>query len=122
MERRGAVESVRPAVGRADHHPRNGHVLGLPDYYQYASQQGGSTDRTGILTFDIMMQNQGDHNGFSKWMLGWLPDSKITRIFANETGIDVKRDGKVVQHVGRNRRRQLVRRSSFRSVRFERHR
>ena len=42
-----------------------------------------------------MMQNQGDHNGFSKWMLGWLPDSKITRIFANETGIDVKRDGKV---------------------------
>lgn len=76
-----------------------GHVLGLPDYYQYASQQGGSTDRTGILTFDIMMQNQGDHNGFSKWMLGWLPDSKITRIFANETGIDVKRDGKVVQHV-----------------------
>ena len=76
-----------------------GHVLGLPDYYQYASQQGGSADRTGILTFDIMMQNQGDHNGFSKWMLGWLPDSKITRIFANETGIDVKRDGKVVQHV-----------------------
>ena len=30
---------------------------------------------------------------------GWLPDSQITRIFANETGIDVKRDGKVVQHV-----------------------
>lgn len=76
-----------------------GHVLGLPDYYQYASQQGGSTGRTGILTFDIMMLNQGDHNGFSKWMLGWLPESKITRVFANEDGIDVKRDGAVVQHV-----------------------
>lgn len=76
-----------------------GHVLGLPDYYQYASQQSGSTGRTGILTFDIMMQNQGDHNGFSKWMLGWLPESAITRVFANEDGIDVKRDGAVVRHV-----------------------
>lgn len=76
-----------------------GHVLGLPDYYQYASQQGESTGRTGILTFDVMMQNQGDHNGFSKWMLGWLPESKVTRVFANENGIDVKRDGTVVQHV-----------------------
>ena len=41
-----------------------GHVLGLPDYYQYASQQGGSADRTGILTFDIMMQP-----GRSQWIL-----------------------------------------------------
>lgn len=76
-----------------------GHVLGLPDFYSYLSQTGASTGRTGILTFDMMMQNQGDHNGFSKWMLGWLPDSKITRVFANEGGIDVKRGGTVVQHV-----------------------
>ena len=76
-----------------------GHVLGLPDFYSYLSQTGKTTDRTGILTFDMMMQNQGDHNGFSKWMLGWLPESKVTRVFANENGIDVKRNGQVVQHV-----------------------
>lgn len=76
-----------------------GHVLGLPDFYDYLSQKDGATSRTGILTFDMMMQNQGDHNGFSKWMLGWLPESKVTRVFANEDGIDVKRDGQVVEHV-----------------------
>lgn len=73
-----------------------GHVLGLPDYYQYVSQQGGSTERTGILTFDMMMDNQGDHNGFSKWLLGWLDGSDVTRIVANDRETVVKRGRDVV--------------------------
>ncbi|WP_080800758.1 metallopeptidase domain-containing protein [Arabiibacter massiliensis] len=68
-----------------------GHVLGLPDYYSYASQQGGAPERSGILTFDMMMDNQGDHNGFSKWLLGWIGGDRIVRVVANDGGIVVKR-------------------------------
>ena len=53
-----------------------GHVLGLPDYYSARSQTGQGSDHSGILTFDMMMQNMGDHNGYSKWLVGWLPEEK----------------------------------------------
>lgn len=75
-----------------------GHVLGLPDYYSARSQTGQGSDRSGILTFDMMMQNMGDHNGYSKWLVGWLPEEKITRIVANEDGISVTRNGEVLEH------------------------
>lgn len=75
-----------------------GHVLGLPDYYSARSQTGQGSDRSGILTFDMMMQNMGDHNGYSKWLVGWLPEEKITRIVANEDGISVTRNGEVFEH------------------------
>lgn len=64
-----------------------GHVLGLPDLYSYRDQ---SSTRTGVLTFDMMNTNCGDHNGFSKWMLGWIDSNDITRIVANENGVVVK--------------------------------
>lgn len=72
-----------------------GHVLGLPDYYSYAGQSGG-TDNGGILTFDMMMGNQGDHNGFSKWMLGWVGADDVTRIVANSRETVVKRGGEEI--------------------------
>lgn len=70
-----------------------GHALGLPDYYSYypESTSPDRNGRTGILTFDMMNTNLGDHNAFSKWLLGWIGDSEITRIVANEEGI-VKKD------------------------------
>ena len=40
-----------------------GHVLGLPDLYSYRDQ---SSTRTGVLTFDMMNTNCGDHNGFQQ--------------------------------------------------------
>lgn len=64
-----------------------GHVLGLPDLYSYLDQ---SSTRTGVLTFDMMNTNCGDHNGFSKWMLGWIDSDDITRIVANDDGVTVK--------------------------------
>lgn len=73
-----------------------GHVLGLPDYYSYRAQQGGASGRSGILTFDMMMDNVGDHNGFSKWLLGWLDDDDVTRVVATSAGITVTRGGNVV--------------------------
>ena len=70
-----------------------GHALGLPDYYSYNSSyvEKDPSYRTGILTFDMMNNNIGDHNAYSKWLLGWIDESKITRIVANENGITVKR-------------------------------
>ena len=49
-----------------------GHLLGLPDYYSRTSD--------GIGTTDMMSNNSGDHNGFSKWLLGWIEDKNILRI------------------------------------------
>ena len=68
-----------------------GHVLGLEDYYSH----GGGTN--GINTIDMMSNNTGDHNAFSKWLLGWIDDDKITRIAVTESGIKVRRGTEDVQ-------------------------
>jgi hypothetical protein len=49
-----------------------GHLLGLLDYYSYDRSQG-DWGPTGAL--DMMDFNIGDHNGFSKMALGWIPPS-----------------------------------------------
>ena len=49
-----------------------GHMLGLPDYYSQMDE--------GIGTSDMMNNNRGDHNGFSKWLLGWIEEENIQRI------------------------------------------
>ncbi len=46
-----------------------GHALGLPDYYDYDGNQGPDG---GVGGMDMMDANRGDHNSFSKYILGWL--------------------------------------------------
>lgn len=88
-------EGVRTAIHET------GHVLGLPDYYSYNAQlvEHDPSWRTGILTFDMMNNNIGDHNAYSKWLLGWIPESAITRIVANEDGITVMKGTEVTSEI-----------------------
>ncbi len=46
-----------------------GHALGLPDYYDYDDSIGPDG---GVGGLDQMDSNWGDHNCFSKYVLGWL--------------------------------------------------
>jgi M6 family metalloprotease-like protein len=47
-----------------------GHALGLPDLYDYTPGTGDGPEN-GVGGFDMMDRNAFDHNGFSKWLLGW---------------------------------------------------
>ncbi|MCX8035950.1 MAG: right-handed parallel beta-helix repeat-containing protein, partial [Candidatus Sumerlaeia bacterium] len=52
-----------------------GHGLGLPDLYDYPNSSGvGPPGGGGGLG---MMDSYGDHNGFSKWLLGWLTPTAV---------------------------------------------
>lgn len=51
-----------------------GHALGLPDYYDYDDSVG---PRGGVGGLDQMAGNWGDHNSFSKWLLGWVDPTRI---------------------------------------------
>lgn len=46
-----------------------GHAFGLPDYYDYDNQAGPPG---GIGGLDMMDGARGDHNAFSKMLLGWI--------------------------------------------------
>ncbi len=46
-----------------------GHALGLPDYYDYDVDVGPPVE---IPVNDMMRNNLGDHNSFSKFLLGWI--------------------------------------------------
>jgi M6 family metalloprotease-like protein len=46
-----------------------GHALGLPDYYDYDKSVG---PQGGVGGLDMMDDYWGDHNAFSKLLLGWL--------------------------------------------------
>jgi M6 family metalloprotease-like protein len=52
-----------------------GHVLGLPDYYDYDPQKGAPG---GVGGLDMMDSAKYDHNCFSKWMLDWSAPTVIT--------------------------------------------
>jgi M6 family metalloprotease-like protein len=51
-----------------------GHLLGLPDYYDYTSSDG---NRGGIGGDDMMDDNRGNHNAFSRWVLDWISPSVV---------------------------------------------
>lgn len=53
---------------RTDIH-ETGHLLGLPDYYDYNTDTGPDG---GVGGLDMMDSNWGDHNCFSKYILGWI--------------------------------------------------
>ena len=54
----------------------SGHVFGLEDYYDYDDYTGAS--RGGLAGADMMDFTVGDHNPFSKMLLGWVSPSLIT--------------------------------------------
>jgi M6 family metalloprotease-like protein len=51
-----------------------GHALGLPDYYDYDDGVGPSGGLGGL---DMMDNNWGDHNAFSKFLLGWVEPTAV---------------------------------------------
>lgn len=74
----------------------SGHAMGFPDYYSYDKSGSDSSKYpylTGTLTFDMMDNNTGDHNGFSKWIAGWLTNDDVTYVNANEYGVTAYRGG-----------------------------
>lgn len=60
-----------------------GHILGLPDYYDYKS---GIGPNGGVGGLDMMDDNWGDHNCFSKFLLDWITpeliSSGVTKTFS----------------------------------------
>ncbi|NIM17928.1 MAG: M6 family metalloprotease domain-containing protein [Candidatus Aminicenantes bacterium] len=52
-----------------------GHALGLPDYYDYDEDVGPSG---GIGHLGMMDSTEGDHNCFSKFLLGWIDPMVFT--------------------------------------------
>ncbi|MDR2822580.1 MAG: InlB B-repeat-containing protein [Acholeplasmatales bacterium] len=54
-----------------------GHLMGLPDYYDYNDYQG---PRGGVGGFDMMDYNAGDHGPFNKSIFGWIEPVVITSI------------------------------------------
>lgn len=54
----------------------SGHVFGLEDYYDYNEYEGAT--RGGLAGADMMDFTVGDHNPFSKMLLGWVSPKLIT--------------------------------------------
>ena len=52
-----------------------GHILGADDYYSYED-----SSLKPFMTYDMMSNNTGDHNGFTKWSYGWLSDEDIAYV------------------------------------------
>ena len=70
------LDSTYPLYSpRTDIH-ETGHLLGLPDYYDYDRTVGPDG---GVGGWDMMDSNWGDHNVFSKYLLGWLTPTLITQ-------------------------------------------
>lgn len=65
-----------------------GHLLGLPDLYRY-----NDTGQLGLRAYDMMCNNEGDINGYCKWMLDWIDGGKITYVHVSADGVDVRRAG-----------------------------
>jgi M6 family metalloprotease-like protein len=57
-----------------------GHKLGLEDYYDYFSEIDGDTsgNEWGLGGADLMDSSAGDHNPFSKMLLGWIDPLVVT--------------------------------------------
>lgn len=53
-----------------------GHMLGLDDYYDYAPNTGSDK---GLGCADMMDYTVGDHNAYSKLMLGWVNPIVVTQ-------------------------------------------
>ena len=54
-----------------------GHMLGLEDYYDY-DEEDGSNNEYGLGGADMMDNSVGDHNPWSKLILGWIEPLVVT--------------------------------------------
>lgn len=54
-----------------------GHCLGLPDYYDCEGSISIQGEGGGLGGYDMMDADVGDHNAFSKLMLGWIEEEDI---------------------------------------------
>lgn len=64
-----------------------GHMLGLPDLYDYLSRANGDTvgPDGGVGDYDMMDADDGDFNMFSKWLLGWVDPTVISWVTRTQT-------------------------------------
>ncbi len=70
----GYIKDGKPAVDAHTFIHESGHILGLDDYYTYDSD-----DNFGPCGgVDMMDYNIGDHNAYSKMLLGWTMPTIIT--------------------------------------------
>lgn len=68
-------EEISSGTAKVDGHTiihETGHALGLPDYYDYDYK------RYPIGNVDMMAYNVGDHNSYSKSLLGWVDPIVVT--------------------------------------------
>jgi M6 family metalloprotease-like protein len=54
-----------------------GHLMGLPDYYDTKASNDDFEGFDGMAGFDMMDEMTGDHNAFSKIMLGWIKNTDV---------------------------------------------
>ncbi|MGZ4846557.1 MAG: M6 family metalloprotease domain-containing protein [Halobacteriota archaeon] len=71
---------TRVNAGEKTYHPQvdiheTGHLLGLPDYYDY---ECGVGPENGLGDLDMMDASWGDHNCFSKFLLGWITPTVVS--------------------------------------------
>lgn len=57
-----------------------GHILGAEDYYSHYENHTNM-----FMSYAMMCDNTGDHDGFTKWSYGWLSDEDIAFV-DKETG------------------------------------
>lgn len=80
----GITESVIEGlkVNAVTYIHETGHLLGLDDYYDYSSRRSDGYSSVGcnegLGGADIMDATQGDHNKYSKIMLGWMEPTIVT--------------------------------------------
>lgn len=69
------TNEISDGVAKMDAHMlihESGHALGLPDYYDYDYKKNPAG------SVDMMDQNIGDHNSYSKTQLGWVDPIVVT--------------------------------------------
>ena len=62
-------------------------MLGLPDLYDYTSEEGPDG---GVGRMDVMDGEWGDHNCFSKFLLGWIHPQIISKLDEYQTKITLR--------------------------------
>ena len=60
-----------------------GHLFGMPDYYSYDDHYTYD-----FSVPDMMNDNQGDHNGLSKLLAGWIGEEDVVYVDKNRAGKD----------------------------------